>query len=248
MQGDFDGDGILDAIVSTTASGTQYWRGGKKSECGFLCFEAPSLTYIRTLDASATPSNSSVLVGNFSGDGCDDVLISRSSGITQWEGGEPSALLAPKAYVIPVSWVPPFGFAPVLAVGNFTGAFARLDTVPEYAQTTNYGSFPNRSKLYDYDELFVRFASCWAAQDLLPRARWERIHSDQRKPDRSRGLYTGIALQAWSANFIGDYHDDLLVRTERTRDCGFSADRYQAHLTSRIPTLSRRLEPDEREP
>ncbi|HQP33715.1 MAG TPA: VCBS repeat-containing protein [Polyangiaceae bacterium] len=196
VQGDFNGDGIQDAIVSTPGGahpGTSYYYG---SSLGYL-------TYVRTLKSDAYVTNARVLVGDFRGDKCDDVLIQTRAGAWEHEGitgtlasGGPSSI----ASSYHSSWnAPPLGILPVIVLGDFEGDFNIGTPLPSpWAQ-----DYDNKAQ-QSYDDALVVTGN----GVTLYRGSATGLGFTGSFLSSS---YSNWTFRARSANVWGDHHDELIV-------------------------------------
>ncbi len=195
VQGDLNGDGDQDAVVSVASGnpcypGTSFWKGSHTQG---------GLTFVRYLNPSAFPGNSEVLVADFRGDTADDVLIRTTTEATEWEGmlsggasdpGGPTA-----ASTVHSDW---YLGGPRVVLGDFEGLYEQPTPLTSSA-AANLTAYSNQS----YVDALVLFS---AGTYLYPGTRYGFS---------GRTYESGLHLAphpAWAANVWGDSHDELIVR------------------------------------
>lgn len=193
VQGDFDGDGLQDALVSTSSGaypGTSYYSGG---------YSQGTLSFVRVLRADAFPSNSEVLVGDFRGDKADDVIIRTSTAGYVYAGrfdlGPDST-----ASAIYTSWSypPPPALPAKIVLGDFDGDFEATTPLQSiWAQdygVTSQQTYLDAVVLNGTGATLYRGAAGGFSDVIL---------SSSYKATNSR---------LWAGNVWGDHHDELIVQ------------------------------------
>ncbi|MBI5531187.1 MAG: hypothetical protein HY898_00625 [Deltaproteobacteria bacterium] len=187
--GDFNGDGRTDALVSK-ADGTHFYRASG--------FQPYALTYAQTLNANARHDNSSITVGNVTGDDCDDALITTSSGTRVWQGVEGGNLTEHTGYTLPAYWN--LNWPNQVIVGDFDGTWV-------VAKPSTTSGLNGEDSNLSYDDVVLLTASGAA----LHRGGHSQVDA---APTTTTTLYKSINLDTmWAGNVRHDHHDELLVRS-----------------------------------
>jgi hypothetical protein len=193
VQGDFDGDGLQDAIVSAAAGahpGTSFYSGG---------YSQGTLNFERILRFDALPNNSAVLVGDFRGDKADDLIIRTSAAGYVYEGRfEFGPDSTPSATYPAWYWASFPSFPAKIVLGDFEGDFqAPTPLTSIWAQ--------------DYNET--------SQQSYLDAIVVDTTGTSLYRG--GAGAFTYFALSAthtkyntrvWAGNVWGDHHDELIIQ------------------------------------
>jgi hypothetical protein len=190
LQGDFNGDGIQDAVVSVNGGahvGTSFYSGGYSQ--GALNFE------IR-LRSDALPSNSEVLVGDFRGDKADDLIIRTPAAGYVYEG---RVEFGPSA--TPVATYPAWSystFSARIVLGDFDGDFqAATPLTSIWAQDSDATS----QQTY-LDALVVDGSGASLYRGGAGGFTYFPLSS----------TYANYNTRLWSGNVWGDHHDELILQ------------------------------------
>lgn len=193
VQGDFDGDGVQDAIVSVNGGanpGTSFYSGG---------YIQGTLTFVRPLRTDAFPSNSEVLVGDVREDKADDVIIRTSAAGYVYAGRIDLGPDSVASAVYPSwSYPPPPALPAKIVLGDFDG---------DFEETTPLSSIWAQ----DYDETsqqtYLDALVLNASGATLSRG--------------SAGGFTDVFLSSvykasnsrlWAGNVWGDHHDEVFIQ------------------------------------
>ena len=196
VQGDFNGDGSLDAIVTATSGahpGTSFYDGRQVTG---------QLTFVRQLMANTTPSNSEVIVGDFRGDLCDDLIIRTDAGAWEFQGvrsstgnlGGPSS----SASLYHSGW--PKG-STTIVLGDFVGDWQVPPPLPDYhaaaSTATDHQSFVDAIVILGTGNSY-----------LYPGTPTGMLESGAQYLS---GTYP-TSTRLWAADLWGDYHHELVVK------------------------------------